>query len=132
MLHFEIDKGLSLGLILKNKKLLSSLFLCMLIPQVSYADYEKDTGKIEQIYIIENGTNVFGIRIKLKELEPESKANCDEWYIKMNSPLRDQMYSLALSIQAQGKQVTLMKKNNTENIESSGTICGLHRIYSVS
>jgi len=119
---------------MKNRRFILNGFmmLSLCFSQASYADYESDVGKIEHIYIIDNGTNVFGIRIKLATLEPGSNSGCDEWYIKLNSPLKDQMYSLALSIQAQGKQVKLMKRNNSENIESSGTICGLHRIYTVS
>ena len=114
---------------MKNiKRFLLGCFLLLSIafPQVSYADYETVTSKIEEIYVIDNGTNVFGIRIKLSN----PGTDCDEWYIKMSSPVKDEMYSLALSIQAQGKQAKLMKRNSTEDIESSGTICGLHRIYS--
>ncbi len=103
------------------------LLLGMVVSPFSYADYETVTSKIEQIYVVDNGSNTFGVRIKLSI--PGN--DCDEWYLKVNSPLFNQMYSLALSIQTQGKDVKLMKRNDSENVESAGTICGVHRIYSI-
>lgn len=113
-----------------NLKILGLTLFTFFASAAAIADYETATGKISQIYVIDNGTNVWGIRIKLEDETADSNAACDEWYVKMSSPMKDQMYSLAVAIQAQGKNATLMKRNSNEDIISSGTICGLHRIYS--
>ncbi len=89
------------------------------------ADYEEFTSKIDQIYLFDNGSDLWGIRIKL--VNPGSL--CSEWYIKMNAALRDQMYALALSAKAQGREITLKRRNDSENLENNGTICSVHRIY---
>ena len=91
----------------------------------SYSDYKKVSSKIDHIYLFEHGTDQWGIRIVLSEPGPD----CSEWYIKMGSTLSDQMYSLALSAEAQNKTITLMRRNASENLDGT-TICGIHRIYS--
>lgn len=91
----------------------------------SNADYEKVASQIDYIYLFEHGTDQWGVRIVLEE----PGTDCSEWYIKINSDLSNQMYSLALSAEAQNKKITLMRRNSTENLDGT-TVCGIHRIYS--
>jgi len=92
------------------------------------ADYETFTSKIDQIYVLDNGTDQWGIRIKL--VEPGDL--CTEWYVKSAAPLKNEMYTLALTAKVQDLPVSIMRRNDSENIANTngiGNICSVHRIY---
>jgi hypothetical protein len=91
------------------------------------ADYDRTYGKIDYIYLYDNATNSFGVRIVLKD-PVTTGYKCSEWYLKLSSNLSDQMYALVLAAEAQEKEITLMLRNTSENLPDS-TVCAVHRIY---
>ena len=90
----------------------------------SFANYESYTGKISEMLLMDNGTDKWGIRIKI---DNPDHTYCVAWYIKINTALRKEMYSTALSAQAQGKEITLMRRSNSDDVETK--VCNIHRMY---
>ncbi len=114
-----------------TKILLTSLLLCSFTMTASAAVYERTYGKIDYIYLFDNATNQFGIRIVLKDpvVGNAGGYECSEWYLQLGSELKNQMYAMALAAEAQDKEITLMLRDTAENI-SGTTICAVHRMYS--
>ncbi len=102
------------------------MIISILFVNKSFADYESYSSTINKVYLYDNATDMWGIRIVLN-----SPGNiCDEWYVKMDTDLRDQMFSLALAAKASAAKVTLMRRGDAENLTNEGkTICGVHRIF---
>jgi hypothetical protein len=102
------------------------VLLPLLFSGISFADYETTTSTIKKVYLYDNATDKWGIRIVLDN----PGAICDEWYVKIDTKLRDQMFSLALAAKASSSRITLMRRNDSENLANEGkTVCSVHRIY---
>ncbi len=111
------------------KPLLTSLVLFSLAMTADAVLYQSTSGKIDYIYLHDNASNTYGVRIVLKDTQSNGSGYiCSEWYLDLSSGLSDQMYAMALSAEAQDKEITLMLRDTSDNLPDS-TVCAVHRMF---